>query len=246
MWLTVRLDIGVGGELQLWKFGEFFSFKQCIILQKSLCSSSVILGKTVHFHVSYQRKQTCVLIKFPKSSRWTPRLTKWIDTRGTRGSSGFCVPRTLSFTCRWIIGVELGSWLSIMLEGFFLFDLERGRSSVGRQRVIASSVQDIKGQVREGVGSVHVFMWNLYFQVACGSGGTCRVGREEDAYWSWGFPPLPAFLQVLLFCLGTSDWFLTGAWWRSGDWGLSGLLSYSWGSRSCQQREANREKENYF
>lgn len=122
--VTVRLDIGVRGELQLWKFGEFISFKKCIILQKSLCSSSVFLGKTIHFHVSYQRKQTCVLIKFPKSWRWTPRLTKWIDRRGTWGSSGFCVARTLPFTCRWVIEVELRSWLSIVDSSFLILKEE--------------------------------------------------------------------------------------------------------------------------
>ena len=76
-----------------------------------------------------------------------------------------------------LTGLELRFWLSFMLEEFFLFDLERGGKSAGRQRAIAKSAHNIKGQVHEDVRSVHAFTWSLYFQVDCGFRCVCEAAE---------------------------------------------------------------------
>lgn len=93
------MDIGVG-----WSGGNFssgslgnLSVSKSVILQKSLCSSSILLGEAINLNVSCQRKWMCVLIKVPRSSRQTSHPSKWSDTGGVHRPSGFCIPSILPF-----------------------------------------------------------------------------------------------------------------------------------------------------
>lgn len=53
------------GGLQLRKFGEFITFKRSVISQTSLKNCSVLLEKTMHLDVSYQRNLDKCPLKVP-------------------------------------------------------------------------------------------------------------------------------------------------------------------------------------
>lgn len=129
-----------------------------------------------------------------------------------------------------------------MLETFLTFDLERGRSSAGRQKALAyKSVQDIKDQVRENVRRVHVFIGNLCFLAGRGFRCACLVSRGRMLIPDVPPPPWssPGASLLTLTLKLIPDRCLMKIWSLGSVWPTKLFTELG---RNCQKRAAQRKK----
>lgn len=161
-----------------------------------------------------------------------------MDTSGVRDSSGFSVPSTLPFTCRWVNWTWIEILAVLYAWGVLPFWSWKRRKKCWE----AESDSEISAQYQrpsswgcQECPCFHmepVFSGWLWIQVClCGS----RGGRV--LIFGWGhLPPPCSFAGAPLLPLNLGL-FSDRCWMKKWLLGSFALLSYSWGWRNCQKEK---------